>query len=386
MKIDMIIVCEPQCVGFEHSEFNAAFLVMLKSAYPTFEIIFMADSSHIEYVKNKLQDQIAVSYREMAVPPRNYSSLRRTREDLLICKSVLQLASKYNIKRVFFSSITTPALLSLKWYLNKFTQMNCIIVIHGILETIKKIPICKPWKLLFWFKFALILPSNKKINYLLLGESIKKNLTLILPEIGEATNSIDHPYLYLEPYNHVFSGEVIRFASLGVAHRRKGTDQFFKVAEKCSSIAMCTNAEFIVIGHIVDPVLKSSENRFVQIPSPDIPLEREDFDKFVKGIDYVVFCYPTSSYQLTASGALFDAFSHLKPIIAIRNQFFEYYFNKMGDIGYLCDDDSEMINIIEHIINHPDNDKYQRQRNNMLRGRKLMMPEQLGKQMRDIFK
>jgi len=43
----MIIICEPQCIGFEHAEFNAALLSVIKHAFPDEEIMFVAEKEHI---------------------------------------------------------------------------------------------------------------------------------------------------------------------------------------------------------------------------------------------------------------------------------------------------------------------------------------------------
>ena len=75
----------------------------------------------------------------------------------------------------------------------------------------------------------------------------------------------------------------------------------------------------------------------VNIPSPDVPLDQEAYEKYCRCIDYALFFNRPSAYELRASGAILDAFSFLKPIIALKSPLSEYYFKKMGDIGYLCE-------------------------------------------------
>ena len=36
----MIIICEPQSIGFEHSQFNAAMITVVKYAFADEEVIF----------------------------------------------------------------------------------------------------------------------------------------------------------------------------------------------------------------------------------------------------------------------------------------------------------------------------------------------------------
>ena len=47
----MIIVAEPQCVGFEHVEVNTALLTVIRQAFPTKEIWFFAEKEHLNLVK-----------------------------------------------------------------------------------------------------------------------------------------------------------------------------------------------------------------------------------------------------------------------------------------------------------------------------------------------
>ena len=47
--------------------------------------------------------------------------------------------------------------------------------------------------------------------------------------------------------------------------------------------------------------------------------------------------------NLSASGALLDAITWLKPIIANRIPFVANLFERYGDIGYLCDDPDQMV-------------------------------------------
>jgi len=59
--------------------------------------------------------------------------------------------------------------------------------------------------------------------------------------------------------------------------------------------------------------------------------------------------YPNSSYELIASGAVLDAINIKKPILALKNNYFNYLFDKFGAFGYLAESVQELILIIETI-------------------------------------
>lgn len=53
---------------------------------------------------------------------------------------------------------------------------------------------------------------------------------------------------------------------------------------------------------------------------------RDELEARVKKLDFILYLYPTDSYQLMASGAILDALSLQKPIIALKNDYFDYIF------------------------------------------------------------
>ena len=51
-----IILCEPQCLGFEHASFNAALLQTVLAAFPAAKVVFMAEKAHLACVREKLAE------------------------------------------------------------------------------------------------------------------------------------------------------------------------------------------------------------------------------------------------------------------------------------------------------------------------------------------
>ena len=46
-----------------------------------------------------------------------------------------------------------------------------------------------------------------------------------------------------------------------------------------------------------------------------------------------------------------DAIDRRRPVIAIKNDYFSYLFNKYGEFGYLVEDIQEMFELIVKIVN-----------------------------------
>ena len=82
---------------------------------------------------------------------------------------------------------------------------------------------------------------------------------------------------------------------------------------------------------------------------------RLEIDNFIKHSKYMIYLYPDDSYELTTSGAFFDAIMHNKPVLFLRNHCFDYYFEKFK-FGYRFDNIIELKEKIVEIICNGDAD------------------------------
>lgn len=368
----MIIVCEPQCYRFEHADVNAALLAALRYAFPEDKILFIGEREHIQYIKGltDLHSISAIDFLVIDIPPRNSSSLKRLPAEFKICKEVFELATLNNTDKVVFSSITSSGLIAIKVLNSKYKQIKKIVIPHSNLNRIIGRPSLRPIELPFWFKIHFFWGYYDTIKYLMLSPSIETQLKILFPNMKNKLISIDLPYFFRKPpIFPQWENKIIRFGSFGVGSRNKGTDVFIKLAKEVNAVKSDYNPEFILIGHIPDKSLKSLGLGDIKLASSDLPLSSEEFEKYAQNVDYAVFCYKQTLYRLTTSAALFDAFSYAKPIIALKTPLFEYYFETMGDIGYLCDNFEEMKAVIIELIKNPPTERYLKQRDNILNGR-----------------
>lgn len=390
----MIIVCEPQCAGIEHVEVNAAFLAALKSACPDCRIIFFAEEAHTELVGHCLSGQSVadIEHTAIEIPPRGLPNHQRFPMEYRLARSIFETADGVNADEIIFTSATNAGLVAVKLLLRKFPARRCAVMMHATLETVlKKRPPLKPLvlrsylELPFWFRPAFLWGNGARLRYIVLGKSILEHLCRAFPKLQGTAFAIDLPYFYRPPEGYApFKGGVVRFGSLGVASKGKGSDKFFKLADEIRSPPNARKAEFIQIGQ-VDRKLKYSGSS-VKIPRKDSFLSREAYDGHAREIDYAVFFHKPESYRLTASGSLFDAFSHLKPVIALRSPFFAYYFNLMGDIGYLCDDYQEIKETVARLLEERPVERYLAQRENILKGREKIGVASIGRALKSFLR
>src|SRR6185437_16088115 len=101
-------------------------------------------------------------------------------------------------------------------------------------------------------------------------------------------------------------------AYLGAVSRAKGFDFFMKLAQRCNS----PDCEFQVIGHLYqDFSLDQLEGVHA---SPDA-LDRSDYLRQIRQIDYACLPFRDDAYSFTASGSLLDCVAQLKPIISTQS-------------------------------------------------------------------
>ena len=370
-------------MGFEHSNVNAALIATFGYAFPSEKVVFFAEKDHIAFVSQSLSDfSIEIEYHEIDIPIRR-SNFFAMIPAFITCTRLFRLAVACDARMIVFSSITSPCLISIKLLTKAFGSVKCVVVPHSILEDVlKRRPSLsrrnlKEWldELLFGFRRWLAVGNSSRIRYVILGESIRQELARELPRLRKYLFSIDLPYLF-QPATDLkpLSRRVIRFGFFGVASVRKGVDTFFRVAEAVKDKKTRYKSEFILIGHFTDEKAKKFTNDAVRVPSPDQPLDSQSYDLYARSIDYAIFLHKSTSYNLVASAALFDSFSYVKPVIALKSSFFEHYFSRMGDIGYLCASYNELEKVILDILEGKTAARYPIQQKNILIHRGQLTP------------
>ena len=111
----MIIICEPQCIGFEHSEFNASLIYVTYKSFPDEKILFLGEKEHISCVQDLLKKYYynICDYQEIQVPRRWDRESKRFPTELKLVKKVFNQSKKLNCEKVIFSSITSSTLISI---------------------------------------------------------------------------------------------------------------------------------------------------------------------------------------------------------------------------------------------------------------------------------
>jgi len=383
----MIVICEPQFWGFQHAPVNAALIGTVADAFPGEELVFFAQAEHIGYVKNILDaHSVVVRFRETTIPPKGLQNYQRFAQDFRLCRNVFHSAHKNHANTIIFCSITTPCLISIKALLRSYRDIMCLVIPHDILQEVIRAPPPLPNRRFFWFRRWISFGNTNRLRYVVLGPRIEERLRQCVPRVSGYVSSIDLPYFFIDDISQEpFTDDAIRFGSFGIGSFEKGTDMFFGLAEEIQSAKTAYKPTFTLIGYVPDEQLKALPHSSVNTPSLNVPWDQEAYEKYGKSIDYALFYYRPDAFELRASATILDAFSFLKPIIALKSPLSEYYFKKMGDVGYLCENYNAMRETVLEILETMPIDCYRQQQENILAQRVQFSPAGVSAKFRSLL-
>src|SRR5215469_12360014 len=176
-QTESIILCEPQCWGFEHSAFNAALLQTVLIAYPDAQLVFMGEPEHLASAREVLARQGCppherVRWQEIRIPPRTLAGWRRLRSEVAWCRQVLTATRGAQVTALLICSIAETGLLVLKSMLQTHRiPVPVIAALHGILASVEQPQPRRPWNWATHLRQALRLPHPRQLTYLALSGS-----------------------------------------------------------------------------------------------------------------------------------------------------------------------------------------------------------------------
>ena len=339
----MIVIAELSMTGNAHVEFNAAFLHVCPFN-DSKQITFFSEKKHAHAVREKLNDSnLHVNYDPFNAPSVKGNPIRRAIAIVLkeiigvfVLLKVLNYSKKHKVAHIFITSALPFTHWVLKQlFLKWFPNIKVYLVLHGELEHITHKPN------LYYKLLAKALNFNlPNFKYITLGEVCKNNIIAYFNLNPEHFISIHHPYIY-PPSNKkmVMNNSGIILATVGVHNAGfKNAHLIFDVA---SSLSL-QNISFKTIGKFESDMLPYLNDSVDYSISSNDMIPNNIFEQELAQVNYILMFYPKDAYQFMPSGVFFDAIKLEKPIIAIRNSFFEHYFKLLGNIGFLVDDIVEM--------------------------------------------
>lgn len=316
-----MLICDIWAKKYAHYEFNKNILKILSS----FErnINYIGDKEQIELFEfkdnvkfHKININESSKIKRIGSYVLNFLKIRKYKEKIIIILNGIPLVI----------------------FLSKFIARNKkkYIFLHGLDRLIEN-----PTKREKYF-IKMLKDTTENINYIVLGKNIQKNLIKLIPEIKDKVFSIDHPYSFSKNnINKKFDDKII-ISTCGITAYEKGLNNIYKFIDKIEN-----NFEFKHIGKSINEI----QDKYVKyFPYKNEVISQKKYKNLIDKLDYILILYPNDSYKLTASGIYFDCIKFNKPLLGLKNEYFEYMFEKYGEIG-------KLFNTIEEIIDYLKKDK-----------------------------
>lgn len=344
-----------------HEMFDASSLLMFAQLYDSIDYYGNGNSlSNVEHILGRMPDNVAAHKINLVNIYKPIHKLRRFIKQIqaTILNVWFIITAKHDVD-IVINYMTAISLYPINW-ITALTGKKVLIVCHSDIQELTG-----KNKVSWIFRKSITLLSKNCVNiakglwFAVLGESIYNNVVpLISEQVKEKLVSFDHTAIF-DKIPRIKKGQIDEKLILGYVggfRTSKGADVFLDIAKQFKHNP---NIEFRMIGHTSG---KNEQLRDAGIVIPDgvgdFFISREKMYELICQLDYVLYCFPPEGYRFTASGTVFDAIDCERPILAIRNDYFEGMFKAYGAFGYLEDDAERLISRIRLMINNKDSDMW----------------------------
>lgn len=222
---------------------------------------------------------------------------------------------------------------------------------------------------------------RKNIRHVVLGDYILDTIReCVAPFNTKFFLSFDHPYMGGESLpTHKFPSVI----SIGIIGKVDNCEKsgYKNILSFAKAIGDYKNVQLYIISKVSEDFASNLPHNISVLSRNGQYLTRDEYEKKIKDLDYVFIPYPKESYRILVSGSILEAISKNKPILSYGNGYFEYLFNKYGEIGINID--NMQAHQIMKVIS--DQSMYERICYNQNELMKIINPEAMSKQMRTLL-
>ena len=365
----MILVFEMTWTGSIHAPGNSATIQIVARAWPGQRVLVHAEATHLRELQG---DAALAALPNVGFVPIAVSQLwrgrtqivdwRRLWQEFRTVRAALRLVPRNEPCLVFLISTTATGSFAAAWAARLSGRRAALQVgFHGNLNDAAGWRPRNPLVRAFDTRAALQARHPVPTRFLVLETAIRTALSAIVPAAVPRTDVLPLPINTVE-LPATADGTLaapVRFGFVGLGTVAKGMDIFLGVAARVRA-RHGDRVRFIHVGNAA-PGLDPAGFAALAQPPATAALPRAEFAARLAGLHYVFLPYRRGYYDLSASGALIDALTWLKPIITMRVPLTEQFFTEFGDIGVLCDDEAGLEAAVETVLSGMDAERYARQ-------------------------
>lgn len=344
-----MVLVDLNMTGWGHWEFNKGVISLVNNTGVKYDI--WGETKLVENVRlANISSNLRVLH-GFYFPQANSKPKLMLREiiGLFIC---VRLLFKYKDEPIVFLSIIPFCHLVVKILNLVFFKRQISVILHAEIECLGRPP---RYLFEYYYKiscFCLTRFNSRWLKYTVLGESILSNLAKFVGKHLSFFSYIHHPFVFERPISLKKSSQnQIILGGVGKALIEvKNSHYIFLLADHIYKVQTKEKPVLRLIGLVSSSVLKF-DNGLVQYTAHEQFLGKDSFERQVDNLHFILLFYDHDAYSLSASGVFFDALKYGKPVIAISNSYFEYYFQIFGEIGFLAKDFSDLCLRVEKYMN-----------------------------------
>jgi glycosyltransferase involved in cell wall biosynthesis len=363
--------------GGIHAPGNSATIQVIARAFPGQQVRVLADASHLAELRRDpaLVGLANTDFRPIEVSPlfrgkTHVVSARRFRQEFATLRSVLRDVPPDEGCLLMLISATPTAILAasllVRWRGRRFGVQ---VGLHGNLNEITqwrpRNPLARRFDLASALSLSAPIPTGPaQLRFLVLEQPIKDALVRIAPAAAARTDVLPLPINLAELPEQVTTRVTppIRIGFVGQGTQAKGFDVFLALAR---DLKAChgERVAFHLIGRAV-PGADLAPLAVLADPPTTEQLPRAEFIARLAKMHYVLLPFRGGYYDLSASGALIDAITWLKPLIATNVPLVRHLFDRfggIGGIGFACDDENGLRQAVETVLADTNQDRYDAQ-------------------------
>ena len=371
-----IIIIEPYCVGYEHVEFNSAFILYICKKNINDRLVLLMDSDHYKQIITKLENSHVSITNEIKFIPitiTKYSnSIKNAKRCISYYTKILEsihsyiLTDNYEIYILSSESIGILSVIRLTQTMG-IEQRKVTIILHSVLKR------CFELNKRFWNykenpRHAIKELNRSNINVLVLSKNIFDNVKWMFSS-GHLWY-IEHPYIFDQINNGKDStSKGIKIGIMGAI--REPLEDYYYIAKEVRKAHR--EVEFIIVGHITNRALFRAKYGDVFKNVSFIPRDYSNMKEIISRLDYVLW-FPKDEYRFIASCTLLDSFNYNIPGFYRESDLVKHYFAIMGEIGYIGRNRKDIVAAIEYEIDKNNKKKFS---DNIRVGKCIFSPENI---------
>jgi hypothetical protein len=388
----MILIFEMIWSSTGHAVTNSAMIQTIARAFPDQNVRVFAEKTHLHELQSDTELGKRTNVSMHAIPisshylyrPQIVSARRGLREWWTLVSALRAAPANEPCLIMLLSATPTAIFISSLLAAVMRRRVRTHVGLHGNLNDAFGWRSRNPAVRAIDLHAALSSRHRGRVRFLVLEQAIRAALirqvstaeatTDVLPlPINQGEADMAEPSTLITP---------VRIGLVGQATEAKGVNSFLELARDFRQ-TLPDAVTFHLVGHPIEGAdLRPFE--VLHEPLPQSWPTRAEFIERLATLHYVCLPLHPTYYELAASGALLDAITWLKPIIATRLPIIADMFARFGDIGFLCDDLDQMRNAIDSLARNPDPDRYNRQIANLRRIRSSRMPAALASDYRSL--